>query len=190
DIPSLSVPAAREAPEAGARVSRPPDPRDALALPDQMTARRRGRLPWLVIALAAAALVAGYFFFWRAKGPTNPYRVSAVEVRSVRQTVGAFGSLDVVSRRYVPAPRAGQLAELYVGRGATVEAGQPLAKLDASFALAELSAAQTALSASTARVERAKAARAAAADERARAERLLARGLVSAASVAAAKASE
>jgi HlyD family secretion protein len=169
---------------------RPPDPRDALALPDQMAARRRGRISWVVIALVGAALVAGYFFFWKAQGPTNPYRVSPVEVRSVRQIVEAFGSLDVVSRRYVPAPRAGQLSELYVGRGASVEAGQPLAKLDASFAAAELSAAQTALSASNARVERAKAARAAAADERARAERLLARGLVSAASVAGAKSSE
>ncbi|HTV20245.1 MAG TPA: efflux RND transporter periplasmic adaptor subunit, partial [Polyangiaceae bacterium] len=67
---------------------------------------------------------------------------------------------------------------------------QPLAKLDASFAAAELSAAKTALGASNANVERARAARTTAADERARAERLLARGLVSAASVAAAKASE
>src|SRR5688500_8048352 len=111
-------------------------------------------------------------------------------MRSIRQTVEAFGSLDVVSRWYVPAPRAGQLSEVFVRRGTNIEAGQPLAKLDASFATAELSAAQTALGASNARVERARAARASASDERARAERLLARGLVSAASVATAKASE
>jgi HlyD family secretion protein len=192
DIPSLSVSAAREAPEDAPRVPvpRPPDPRDALALPDQMAGRRRGRISWLIVLLGAAALVAAYLFFWRAKGPSNPYRVSPVEMRSIRQTVEAFGSLDVVSRWYVPAPRAGQLSEVFVRRGADVEAGQPLAKLDASFATAELSAAQTALGASNARVERAKAARASASDERARAERLLARGLVSAASVATAKASE
>jgi membrane fusion protein, multidrug efflux system len=111
-------------------------------------------------------------------------------MRSIRQTVEAFGSLDVVSRQYVPAPRAGQLSEVYVRRGASIQAGQALAKLDASFATAELSAAQIALSASNARVERSKAAKASASDERARAERLLARGLVSAASVATAKASE
>jgi HlyD family secretion protein len=192
DIPSLSVSAAREAPGDGARVPvpRPPDPRDALALPDQVAGRRRSRISWLIILFGAAALLAAYLFFWKAKGPSNPYRVSPVEMRSIRQTVEAFGSLDVVSRWYVPAPRAGQLSEVYVRRGASVEAGQPLAKLDASFATAELSAAQVALSASNARVERAKAARASASDERARAERLLARGLVSAASVATAKASE
>jgi len=188
DIPSLSVPAGRDAPE-GPPVPRPADPRDALALPDQMASKRRGRLAWLAAsAVAGAALLA--YFAWSRPGPSNPYRVSAVEVRSIRQTVEAFGSLDVVGRHYVPAPRAGQLAEVYVRRGATVQAGDALAKLDANFATAELSAAQTALGASAARVERARAARSAASDERARAERLLARGLVSAASVAGAKNAE
>jgi HlyD family secretion protein len=192
DIPSLSVPAARDAPEDGPRipVPRPPDPRDALALPDQLAGKRRGRALWLLVVGLAAALAAGYFLFWTRSGPSNPYRISPVEMRSIRQTVEAFGSLDVVSRVYVPAPRPGQLSEIYARRGSQVEANSPLAKLDASFAAAELSAAETALSASRAGVERAKAARAAAAEERARSERLLARGLVSAASVAAAKSNE
>jgi HlyD family secretion protein len=192
DIPSLSVSAAPESPEGAARVpaTRAPDPRDALALPDQLAGKRRGKLIWLLGLLAAVVVGGAYFLFWTGQGPRNPYRVSPVEVRSVRQTVEAFGSLDVVSRYYVPAPRPGQLSELYVRRGATVEAGQPLAKLDASFATAEFSAAQIALSASAAKVERARAARAAAGEERIRAERLLGRGLVSAASVAAAKSSE
>jgi HlyD family secretion protein len=170
-------------------MARSPDPRDALALPDQ-TGNRRGRLLWLLGLLAAGGVLAFYFLFWTRQGPNNPYRVSPVEVRSIRQTVAAFGSLDVLSRQYVPAPRPGQLAEVYVKRGSSVEAGAPLAKLDASFAAAELSAAQTALGASAARVERARAARLAAAEERTRAERLLARGLVSVASVAGAKSAE
>jgi HlyD family secretion protein len=192
DIPSLSVTSAREAPEGSPQlpVPRPPDPRDALALPDQAAGKRRGRLLWLSLLIGAGVLGAGYFFFWSASGPSNPYRVSPVEVRSIRQTVEAFGSLDVVSRVYVPAPRPGQLSELYARRGTSVEAGAPLAKLDASFATAELSAAQTAVSASTARVDRARAAKAAATEERTRAERLLGRGLVSAASVAAARSGE
>jgi HlyD family secretion protein len=170
-------------------VQRPADPRDALALPDQLAGKRRSRLTWIVAGTLALAALAAYFL-WSRPGPSNPYRVSAVEVRSIRQTVEAFGSLDVVSRHYVPAPRAGQLSEVYVRRGASVQEGEPLAKLDASFATAELSAAQTALSASAARLERARAARAAASDELSRAERLLARGLVSAASVASAKSAE
>src|SRR5688572_15777617 len=189
DIPSLSVSAPREAPEGPSRlpVPRPPDPRDALALPDQLAGKRRSRVAWLIALGAAVVLVGAYFLFWRSQGPSNPFRVSPVEVRSIRQTVEAFGSLDVLSRVYVPAPRPGQLSELYVRRGATVTANQPLAKLDASFATAELSAAQTALGASAARVERARAARTAAVEERVRAERLLGRGLVSASAVAAAK---
>ena len=159
-------------------------------MPDQLAGKRRGRTTWLMLLGAAVVLGGGYLFFTRSQGPNNPFRVSPVEVRSIRQTVEAFGSLDVVSRRYVPAPRPGQLSEVYVRRGTMVEEGQPLAKLDASFATAELSAAQTALGASAARVERARTARSAASEERARAERLLGRGLVSAASVAAAKNAE
>ena len=188
DIPSLSVSAGRDAPEA-LPVPRPADPRDALALPDQLAGKRRSRLTWLIAGAVGAAALAAYLL-WSRPGPSNPYRVSPVEVRSIRQTVEAFGSLDVVSRHYVPAPRSGQLAEVYARRGATVQAGEPLAKLDANFATAELSAAQTALGASGARVERARAARSAAADERARAERLLGRGLVSSASVATARNAE
>jgi HlyD family secretion protein len=189
NIPSLSVPSGRDPEESRVAAPRPADPRDTLALPDQLESKRRGRLTWLLVTALAAAAAAAYFL-WSRPGPSNPYRVSPVEVRSIRQTVEAFGSLDVVSRHYVPAPRAGQLAEVYVRRGATVQAGEPLAKLDASFAAAELSAAQTALGASAARLERARAARNAAAEDRARAERLLARGLVSAASLATAKSTE
>ncbi len=190
DMPSLSVSTEREAPIGAAPVvARPEDPRDALALPDQLAGKRRGRRLWL-IALAAAVLIGAYFLFWKRSGPENIYRFSPVERREIRQTVEAFGSLDVLRRVYVPAPRPGQLSELYVRRGATVTAGQPLAKLDATGATAELSAAQIAAGASGAQVERARVARASATDERARAERLLERGLVSAASVAAAKASE
>lgn len=191
DIPSLSVPEDQKSPRGAApALDRPADPRDALALPTELTSKGPRRWIWIAALLAAAALAVAYFAFWRSPASENVYRLSPVERRSIRQTVEAFGSLDVVSRVFVPAARTGQLSEIYVRRGAMVEAGQPLAKLDATGAMAELSAAQTALTASAARVDRARAARAAASQERARLERLLEKGLVSAASVAAARATE
>jgi HlyD family secretion protein len=194
DIPARSVSADRDPtdPRDGVLppLARPEDPRDALSLPPQVADRRSGSRRWLIALVLGAALVAAYFTFWSGAGPAHVYRLSPVEKRSIRQTVEAFGSLDVLHRVYVPAPRPGQLAEIYVRRGASVGVGQPLAKLDATGATAELSAAQTAASASAAGVERARAVRASAAEERARLERLLGRGLVSASNVAAARASE
>lgn len=189
DIPSISSTADRDAsrmvPE-----PRPTDPRDELTLPDSIAGGRSRRNRWLFVLLAAAGAVALYLALWSKRAPELPYRLSPVERRAIRQTVEAFGSLDVVSRVYVPAPRTGQLTEITVRRGATVEQGDILAKLDPTGATAELSAAETALSAAAARVDRARAARTNAAEERARLERLLERGLVSASAVAAARAAE
>lgn len=193
DIPSLSGTADPASPHTAvlaAPARRPEDPRDALTLPDSVGAARGRKRRWVIILLLLAAGVAAYFIFWVKGTPTSPYRVSPVERRAIRQTVEAFGSLDVVSRMYVPAPRPGQLTEIAVRRGAMVEQGQTLAKLDATGATAELSAAETATMASAARVDRARAARSNAAEERARLERLLERGLVSASSVTAARSAE
>lgn len=191
DIPSLPVSTdPNPLPPANPGLVRPPDPRDALALPEQLTGRGRRRWVWILALVAAALLIFAYFRFWAPSGTTDVYRLSSVERRSIRQTVEAFGSLDVVSRVFVPAARTGQLSEIHVRRGTMVEAGQPLAKLDATGATAELSAAQTALTASAARLDRARAARAAATQERARLERLLEKGLVSAATVTAARTTE
>jgi HlyD family secretion protein len=159
-------------------------------LPERLTAPNRHRARWVLALIVLALLVVGYFRFFAPTKPSHLYRVSPVERRAIRETVEAFGSLDVLSRVYVPAPRPGQLTSIAVKRGALVEKDQPLARLDPTGATAELSAAQTALGASGARVERARAARAAAAEERARAERLLERGLVSSSAVAAARANE
>jgi HlyD family secretion protein len=190
DIPSLSVSGERNGPDGALTPpARPQDPRDALALPPPLATGARNRR-WLIGLLAVGLLAFAYFKFWGSGGPQALYRVSPVERRAIRQTVEAFGSLDVVRRVLVPAPRPGQLSEIYVRRGTLVEAGQPLAKLDATGASAEVNATQTAVSASAAVLDRARAARTSAAEERARAERLLSRGLVSEASVTAARAAE
>jgi HlyD family secretion protein len=191
DIPSLSVSAARN--PAGSELSDPSRPRDAgaeLNLPERLTAPQRGKSRWILVLIGAALLAGGYYRYQAQRKPEHLYRSSPVERRAIRQTVEAFGSLDVVSRVYVPAARPGQLTSVLVHRGALVEAGQPLAKLDPTGATAELSAAQTAVGASAARVERARAARASATEERGRAEHLLERGLVSASAVAAARTNE
>lgn len=190
EIPSLPVSAERITPESALAPPRPGDPRDALNLPQQLTDGGGNKRRWLIALGVLGALALAYFELWAPRGPAALYRVSPVERRAIRQTVEAFGSLDVVKRVLAPAPRPGQLTEIYARRGTLVTAGQPLAKLDATGATADLSAAQTAMGASAAGVERARAARASASDERARAERLLERGLVSAASVTAARAGE
>lgn len=161
-----------------------------LQLPEQLTSPRRSRRRWIIGAVLLALGAGAYFQFFAPTEQEELYRVSPVEHRAIRQVVEAFGSLDVASRVYVPAARAGQLTSVAVKRGQMVEAGQELARLDPTGATAELSAAQIALSASGAKVESARAARAAAVEERKRAERLLEKGLVSASMVAAAREAE
>ncbi len=176
--------------EAGSVDKARPGDSDDLQLPEQLTKPNRGWQRWLIGLLVVAALAAIYLRFFAPTKAEHPYRVSPVEKRAIRQTVEAFGSLDVLSRVYVPAARAGQLTSIAVKRGQTVQMGQELARLDPSGAAADLNAAQIAVSASNARVESARAAKNAATDERKRLEGLLAKGLVAAAQVAAAKASE
>jgi HlyD family secretion protein len=191
DIPSLSVSADRKRGDAVVMDKpRPADPTNELQLPEQLTTRRKGRLYWALGLLLLAGAAGAYWRFFATGEAEHPYRVSPVERRAIRQTVEAFGSLDVVSRQYVPAPRAGQLTSVAVKRGQLVEAGQELARLDPTGATAELSTAQIAVGASGARVESARAARAAAIEERKRLEGLLAKGLVAASNVAAARAAE
>jgi len=200
DIPSLSVTseantAERKTPVARGEAAalekpRPAGSTDELQLPEQLTKPRRGWQRWLIGLLVVAALMGAYFRFFAPQKAEHPYRVSPVEKRAIRQTVEAFGSLDVLSRVYVPAARAGQLTSVLVKRGQQVQAGQELAKLDPTGAAADLNAAQIAFGASAARVESARAARAAAGEERKRLEGLLSKGLVAASNVAAARASE
>ena len=190
DMPSLSVSAHRDPAITPNEQQRPVDQNNELQLPAQLTAPRRGRWRWVLALVAVAAAAGAYYRFFAPRTAEHPYRVSAIERRGIRQTVEAFGSLDVASRVYVPAARPGQLTSIAVRRGALVEAGQELARLDPTGAAADLNAAQTGFVASVARVDRARAARTAAVEERTRAEKLLGRGLVSASSVAAARASE
>jgi len=186
----LAVSADRSRGEAGAVDKARPGTSDDLQLPEQLTKPNRGWQRWAIGLLVVAALAAAYFRFFAPAKAEHPYRVSPVEKRAIRQTVEAFGSLDVLSRVYVPAARGGQLTSIAVKRGQTVQLGQELARLDPSGAAADFNAAQIAVSASNARVESARAAKNAASDERKRLEGLLAKGLVAAAQVSAAKASE
>jgi len=190
DMPSLSAPTQRDPAIPPNEHLRPLDQNNELQLPAQLTTPSRGRWRWALALLVVVLAVGAYYRYVAASKPEHPYRVSAVEKRAIRQIIEAFGSLDVVSRVYVPAARPGQLTSIAVRRGAMVEAGQELARLDPTGAAAELNAAQTAFGGSVARVERARAARTAAVEERTRAEKLLGRGLVSASAVAAARASE
>lgn len=155
-------------------------------------ARGGTRRLWL---LAVAAVVgAGAVFGIRALvsrkeiGPR--YRTWNVERRSVTSIVEAAGQLDVPNRVEVPAPAGAALIEIAVEIGATVEAGQVLARLDARSAKTSLASARATLAAASAHLAEAEAALRGAEDARRRVEGLAAKGLASDGDLASARASE
>src|SRR3954469_20481404 len=101
----LAISADRNRGEAESVDNARPGTSDDLQLPEQLTKPNRGWQRWAIALLVAAALAAAYFRFLAPAKADHPYRVSPVEKRAIRQTVEAFGSLDVLSRVYVPAAR-------------------------------------------------------------------------------------
>lgn len=152
-------------------------PKQPLAIPGHLTggAPPWRRLLWLPAALALAGLA--YFQFWRKPEPESVYQVGRAELRDIRQTVEAFGSLEAKSRTLVPAPGGLILLEIRARAGQTVAEGEVLAKLDARATGAAVAAARRTLSVTKARVDAARIAATQARSEFARLERLLAKGL-------------
>ena len=93
----------------------------------------------LVLSLIAAALVvaAGYFLFGRGESEIT-YRLAPVETGPIVSLVSAAGTVELDESVPVAAQAAGEVTEVVVDFNAQVKAGDVLARLDPTTAVARL----------------------------------------------------
>lgn len=149
-----------------------------LVIPELSRRARARRV--LAVALFFAAAAGAYAYYAQPEPVPELYRTDAVARGTLVHRIEATGNLDVRSRVEVPAPVPGRLIEIAAHTGATVEAGQVLAKLDERAGELALRSAQASLRAAKSNVAQARVSLDAAEQDHARATRLLARGLGSA----------
>lgn len=139
---------------------------------------KRGRLVAIVVGVVlAGAALATYFL---TRGPDeSPYRVAQVARASIVKEIRVTGHLELIDQVEVPAPIEGQLIEVVVEPGDSVEKGQLLARLDKGSAEVAFHVAQAELDVARARVSEAEAAAQRAREALARTERLEKKNLAS-----------
>jgi HlyD family secretion protein len=103
-----------------------------------------------------AAAIATYFLMRDTE--ENPYRVAVVSRTSIVKEIRVTGHLELTDQVEVPAPIEGQLVEVLVQPGDSVEAGQLLARLDKGSTEIAFHVAQAELEVARARVSEAEAA--------------------------------
>jgi hypothetical protein len=105
--------------------------------------------------LIVGGAIATYFL---TRGPEeSPYRVAAVTKTTIVKEVRVTGHLELTDEVEVPAPIEGQLVEVFVQPGDSVEVGQLLAQLDKGSAEIAFGVAQAELEIARARVSEAEA---------------------------------
>jgi len=138
----------------------------------------RGRTVAVVAGVVIVAAAVTTYFLMRDT-EENPYRVAVVSRTSIVKVIRATGHLELTDQVEVPAPFEGQLVEVLVQPGDSVEEGQLLARLDTSSAEVALHVAQAELEVARARVSEAEAAAHRATEALHRTERLAKKSLAS-----------
>lgn len=128
------------------------------------------------VVIVAAAVTA---YFLMRDTEENPYRVAQVSRTSIVKEIRVTGHLELTDQVEVPAPIEGQLVEVFVLPGDSVEEGQLLARLDKGPAEVAFHVAKAELQAARARVSEAQAAAQRATEALERTERLAEKNLAS-----------
>jgi HlyD family secretion protein len=138
----------------------------------------RGRRVAAVVGVVIVAAAVTTYFLMRDT-EENPYRVAVVSRTSIVKEIRATGHLELTDQVEVPAPFEGQLVEVFVQPGDSVEEGQLLARLDKSSAEVAFHVAQAELEVARARVSEAEAAAHRATEALHRTDRLAKKSLAS-----------
>ena len=138
----------------------------------------RGRTVAAVAGVVIVAAAVTTYFLMRDT-EENPYRVAVVSRTSIVKEIRVTGHLELTDQVEVPAPIEGQLVEVFVLPGDSVEEGQLLARLDKRPAEVAFHVAKAELQAARARVSEAQAAAQRATEALERTERLAEKNLAS-----------
>jgi len=157
---------------------------EKLEIPPLESSRRRS-LVVVSVLVVAAALVAAYLL---TRGPeVSPYRGAEVIRASIVKEVRVTGHLELSDQVEVPAPIEGQLVEVVVEPGDTVEEGALLARLDRVSVETAFLVAEAEMQVARSRVSEAEAAAQGALRTFERTKRLADKGLASASDLEAAE---
>jgi HlyD family secretion protein len=110
------------------------------------------------LVVLAAALAAGWSYFYRDKGNSIQFRTEKVTRGDIRATVTATGTLNAVTTVLVGTQVSGTIKEIFVDFNAQVRQGQLLAQIDPALPQAKVAQARANLLSAEAGVEKAESA--------------------------------
>src|SRR5580698_2944972 len=119
-----------------------------------MAVKRTGWGKWIVIlAVVAAVIGGGIWFFTRTRADVPQYETAAVGRGDLTQDVTATGTLNPVTNILVGCQVSGTISKIYVDYNSIVKAGQLIAEIDPSTYQAQLDQAQANLDNAKANLE-------------------------------------
>jgi len=127
---------------------------EKLEIPRLNSSRGRSIAVVVAVVVVAAAITA---YFLTRDTEQSPYRIAQVSRTSIVKEIRVTGHLELTDQVEVPAPIEGQLVEVFVLPGDSVEEGELLARLDKGPAEVAFHVAQAELQVARARVSEAEA---------------------------------